>query len=75
MSDLPSPLTSPPATAFIFATVQPVMVCSTGVDSNWLASERCTVTVTSVPDDANVATSARPSPSKSPVAVGVEPLV
>src|SRR5436309_8923571 len=59
-----------PATTFMFAMAQ-VALDQTSVPSRALPSERCTLSVTVPPCCWNTATSVRPSPSKSPVAVRV----
>src|SRR6266508_4489393 len=71
MSARPSPLKSPSA-VFMLARFQPGMLCD-GMPNIPLRADRCTVNVTPPDPGANTATSASPSPSKSPPIVFVEP--
>src|SRR5262249_20524587 len=73
ISARPSPSKSA-ATIFMLDSDQPESVASTGLVSNWLLSDRWTVSSTLLPDWLRVATSDRPSPSKSPSAIWVAPV-
>src|SRR6266511_3969558 len=61
-----------PATSFMSARFQPGRLCD-WIPNRPLRADRCTVSVTPPDPGANTARSARPSPSKSPPIVFVEP--